>query len=853
VPELIQASFSKGEVGPGLYGRVDTAAYQVALRKAENVFIHAAGGASNRAGTRFKAPTIDASVTSRIKKFQFKATDTYLLEFGDRKMRVLRGGAPVLEVVQLIEGVLHGSTARIQATGHGLSSGDRVYVTMSSGSVELDGRFFHVGATTANDFEIYDACTLGAVTGVSPFVPASGIVSRVYTLATPYLAADLPFLKFSQSADVMTITHRDYEERRLTRSGHAAWTLTIPAYTPGIAAPTGLTAVGHPSFTGTDIDYYKVTAVSASGEESLAGAVTCTTSATPPFTGTNYKRNDIAWSAVAGAVKYSVYRAKGGVFGWLGDAVGATTFFDDNLSPDMGTAPPDARTPLAGAGNYPGTSGFFEQRQVFGGSTDAPDTSYYTRTGNFDSFSVSTPIQADDAITATLTAGEVNEIQHFVPGNDLLVMTSGAEWRVNAGTDSAFSATSIRQKPQSAWGSSHIRPVVVGNTVLYVPPSLISLRSLGYSVQADGYTGTDMTKLVPHFFRQYVIRDMAFVRSPEPLLVLVRTDGQACVLTFDQEQEVQGWARWKTAGSFEAVETVREDPIDPDETVYFVVKRTVNGAVCRYIEGVSSRRFVEVQDSFFVDAGVTHDQPITIVNVLPTNPVTIYAPGHGLGSEPVDVSGIEWVPNVDDMDTETQPDQLNGGRYTAVPISTDYLRLDGVDGSAFNAYVQGGALRRPVTSIGGLWHLEGRTVSILADGNVLPPQAVAQGRITLDRPYSRVHAGLRYVAEIMTLSPEIPRSTTVQAKSRRVPQIMVRFERSRGLIYAVQHQEAGAEFYELAQREFEDYGQPTDLLTGDAFLTTGDNWGHDSFITLRQRDPLPMTISAVVYDMEGLG
>lgn len=850
--DLIQASFSKGEVGPGLYGRVDTAAYQVALRKAENVLIHAAGGTSNRAGTRFKMPVADHAVVSRLKKFQFKATDTYLLEFGDQTMRVLREGFPILEAEQLIEGILHGTTARIQATGHGLSSGDRVYITVSSGSVELDGRFFHVGATTADDFEIYDACTLAAVTSISAYVPATGVVSRVYTLATPYVADDLPFLKFSQSADVMTITHRSYEERRLSRTAHDAWTLTIPAFTPGIAAPTSVTAVGHPSYAGTDVDYYKVTAVSASGEESLAGDATCTTSASPPFTGTNYKRNDIAWSAVADAVKYSVYRAKGGVFGWLGDAVGATTFFDDNLSPDMGTAPPDARTPLAGAGNYPGTSGFFEQREVYGGSTNAPDTSFYTRTGNFDSFSVSSPIQADDAITATLTAGEVNEIQHFVAGNDLLVMTSGAEWRVNAGTDSAFSATSIRQKPQSAWGSSHLRPVVVGNTVLYVTASLISLRSLGYSVQADGYTGTDMTKLVPHFFRQYVIRDMAFVRSPEPLLTLVRTDGQACVLTFDQEQEVQGWARWKTAGSFEATETVREKSTDPDETIYFVVQRTVNGASCRYIEGVASRRFVEVQDCFFVDAGVTHDNPIRIEDVLLTNPVTIYAPGHGLGSEQVDVSGIEWVPDVDDADTETQPDQLNGHRYTAVPISPDYLRLDGVDATAFNAYVRGGALRQPVTSIGGLWHLEGRTVSILADGNVLPPQAVSGGRITLDRAYSRVHAGLRYVSEIQTLSPEVPRSTTVQAKSRRVPQIMVRFERSRGLLYSVQHQKTVTDFYEMAQREFEDYGQPTDLLTGDAVLTTGDSWGQDSFITLRQRDPLPMTINAVVYDMEGL-
>jgi hypothetical protein len=46
-----------------------------------------------------------------------------------------------------------------------------------------------------------------------------------FTLATPYLTADLPLLKFVQSADTMTLTHPSYAARALTRSGHAAWTL----------------------------------------------------------------------------------------------------------------------------------------------------------------------------------------------------------------------------------------------------------------------------------------------------------------------------------------------------------------------------------------------------------------------------------------------------------------------------------------------------------------------------------------------------------------------------------------------------------------------------------------------------
>src|SRR3546814_8943853 len=79
----------------------------------------------------------------------------------------------------------------------------------------------------------------------------------------------------------------------------------------------------------------------------------------------------------------------------------------------------------------------------------------------------SVPIQDDDAFDATLASRQVNEIRHFIPQTSLLVFTSGAEWKVDAGQSDAFSIATIKQDPQSEWGTSHIRPIVVGNTMLY--------------------------------------------------------------------------------------------------------------------------------------------------------------------------------------------------------------------------------------------------------------------------------------------------------------------------------------------------------------------------------------------------
>ena len=45
-------------------------------------------------------------------------------------------------------------------------------------------------------------------------------------VTTPYTSAQLADLKFTQSADVMYIVHPDHAVRKISRTGHTAWTIT---------------------------------------------------------------------------------------------------------------------------------------------------------------------------------------------------------------------------------------------------------------------------------------------------------------------------------------------------------------------------------------------------------------------------------------------------------------------------------------------------------------------------------------------------------------------------------------------------------------------------------------------------
>ena len=259
---------------------------------------------------------------------------------------------------------------------------------------------------------------------------------------------------------------------------------------------------------------------------------------------------------------------------------------------------------------------------------------------------------------------------------------------------------------------------------------------------------------------------------------------------------------------------------------------------------------VDDSDCFFVDSGLSLDTPVAVTGVTLADPLVVTAAAHGFNDgDEVDFSDIIWEPTYDEFDNEIQPDQLNGNRYFVANKTTNTFELEdedgnAIDGSAFDAYVEGGYARKAVQSVGGLWHLEGQDVAVLADGNVVNGLSVTNGTVTLPRKASRVHVGLKYTSDVETLNIESPNGT-VQGKLKRVVGVTVRFFKSRGLWH-------GPTFFnmtEMKQREFEDMGDPTELLTGDKELTTPSEWNKNGRICFRQRDPLPMTILAVVPEV----
>jgi len=156
------------------------------------------------------------------------------------------------------------------------------------------------------------------------------------------------------------------------------------------------------------------------------------------------------------------------------------------------------------------------------------------------------------------------------------------------------------------------------------------------------------------------------------------------------------------------------------------------------------------------------------------------------------------------------------------------------------------------TIISGLDHLEGKTVDALANGGVVKDLVVTSGDITLPNAASKVIVGLRYISdfESLPLTFELQSGTTKDKKSR-IPQVSFVFENTRGgwvgdpdigTITDTSHENTLTE--SVQARTFMDL--PIDLFSGQVLFDINSSWGLNRKIFYRQYDPLPTNILAII-------
>ena len=711
-----QSTFSGGEWGSLLLGRVDSERYKTALAYCENYVPLVQGPLDRRPGSMYVAGVKTNSKQTRLVEFEFSTTQAYIIEFGDQYFRFYR----------------------------------------NNGQIESGG---------------------------SP-----------YEVAGPYLEADLFQLKFTQSADVLYIAHTGYAPRKLTRTAHTSWTLTQIDFLDGPYLSVNTTS----------------TTLTPSG---TSGSITLTASA---VTGINdnagFKSTDVGRLVrfYDSANKWTWLK----ITGFTSTTVVTATVRGPNLSSTTASS-----TWRLGAWSdttgWPAAVTFHEDRLCYAGPTDYPQRFDMSKTGDYENFEPTAAdgtVADDNALSFSFSSNTVNAIR-WIASNEkgLLAGTVGGEWRVSPSSQGeALTPSNISAKQTSSYGSADIEPISIGKNLLFIQRTKKRARELNFFFDVDGFVATDLTVLAPHITGTGIV-EMAYQKEPHSIAWAVREDGALVSMTYERDLDALrvGWARHFIGGSSDAagtnakVESVAVIPSSDGNRyeVWMVVQRCINGSVVRYVEYLTPffADDMEQREMFFVDSGLTYDDPKTISGATKASPVVITATGHGFA----DGDKI-YIDNIKGMT------QLNGKIFNVANKTTNTFELvdeNGVDidGNAYTTYVSGGTVRKYVSTISGLDHLEGETVSICADGGSQPDKVVSGGAITLAQDATTVHVGEKCPARAKMLPLEAGSADgTAQGKTRRIHRVGFRFDRSLEL-------KIGMDFSDLTPLSFREPEDPMDL------------------------------------------
>ena len=805
----LQATFSGGEFAPALWSRVDIKKYATALRTAKNIIVHPTGGASNRPGMMFVASTKGSAANkkSRLIPFVFSNSESYVIEFGEHYCRFfVTTGIGGGQVVVNNPNVWSGSTT--YAKDDYVSSGGNTYRSLA------DSNLNHSPSGSPTYWEVLS----------------------VYEIYSDYSADELADLKFTQSADTIFIVHPTHKPQKLVRYGSTDW-----AFVPftNVGGPFGLSNID---------DQKKLTASATTGTGitiTYANAVDA---------------NDGIFAA--GHVG-SLLRLKHYVLGQSASKQFATGTAGD--LPTTGSIKCGGTWRVNASVSTTGTfTVSFDLLRLDDGLTDIPANWKVTKTfsgvtntyGEIDGYcqlklrvntvtgcSLNVDVSADP-----YEHSGIAEITGFTNSKTVTAKAIKTLGDVTATDDYAL----------GAWSTVHGYPKAVTfyeDRLCFLgtknEPSGVwfsksgDYADFGVSAPLEDTDGIGIS--LPS-------RRMNAVQSAVALHDLV-------VLTASNE-----WAIGATNGSVFTPTSVQTkiqsyhgaSSVDPvllgnSAIVIQPMSTVVRAIVWDFQSGGYASDNISIFSSHLLEGHTIVDmtycqEPDSLVWFLRSDgkliSLTYMKEQEVLAWTWSETAGqVEAVCSIpsDGYDQLWCVVNRNGAR--SVECLTKRMKSTSPADQIFMdaaVYVHSDTAFNTVT---GLAHLEGQTVTVLADGNVLPPMVVTSGALDLGTMANTAVVGIPFKSVVETLNIELQTPTgSAQGQLIKVPQVVMRFANSRGGFIGPD----ADHLQEVKQRDGGNYGDPIQLFTGDYRLNLGGGYDHGGRVYFEQADPLPFTILSII-------
>lgn len=255
----------------------------------------------------------------------------------------------------------------------------------------------------------------------------------------------------------------------------------------------------------------------------------------------------------------------------------------------------------------------------------------------YDSFDENT-VGDSGPINRTIGAGPVDNARWILAVQRLIFGTDGDEQSIRSSSiDEPITPSNFHMKSPSSQGSADVDAVKTDQSGYFVNRSGIRVYEMSFDVKNYDYTSNDATALCPELGKPGIVR-MDVQRQPDTRVHCVRSDGVVMVLTLDVLEEVRFWETMDTDGEIEDVCVLPALSGDADDQVYYVVKRTINGADVRFIEKWAQedacrgdQQLCELADAYVTYTGA----PATVItglDHLEGKQVVVWADGADVGT-----------------------------------------------------------------------------------------------------------------------------------------------------------------------------------------------------------------------------
>jgi len=485
-----------------------------------------------------------------------------------------------------------------------------------------------------------------------------------------------------------------------------------------------------------------------------------------------------------------------------------------------------------------------QQRDVYAGTSDNPMGIWGSVPATEDDFGVSVPPAASDAFIYELDADDVQPIKYAEKlRSGILFFTRKFIYQLRGISDAGISATAAKAELVSNEGVADLSPIVIGLDILYLNEQSTALTALVYTdYESNTFKPQDVSVLSNHLFGENnSLTYSAYIASPYKLANFVREDGHIVCLAYDRAQEVFGWTPYNTQGLYKDVAAVREGR---RTAAYTLVERQILNEWVWCLER-EQPRVVNVHDKcWYVDAGranTLEQRAATLSYSGPTGIVTVTASAAVFTADDIG-SHIAAAGGKLEVITYASPTEI-----TALIIAQPTSVVRGPAGQVTLVPTGPGdwSIGPLITTLGNLWHLEGQTVSLFADGDALFDAVVSGGEVTLPRPSMWAVSGLGYSCEGQGL-PTSLLNVTVDGRKRNIRHVAARVHETRGL-------EWGSDFDdmdEMPSHTDEAWGSPLKLQSSRDTVYIGSGWSLEDGVCFRQRYPLPASVLGYVLSAD---